>query len=222
MKYNYINMENSFTHNFCESRLTNNLGPEIFNSYTSLFITIIPLILGFPKSNIFYNVACMLAFNGVASFYYHYHLNWLGKQSDEVSMILATYFGIWGLLKMYYSNNITHLNWYNGWNGMYMISFITINTIIKYDYWFPHLFSVYIAFVLYLIHKVSNKYNVPYKKHLLVSFIGAKCWVVSEIYCNDYTKYGHVIWHILFPFGFYKLILLYDEVLYVYDYNQIE
>ena len=53
----------------------------------------------------------MLAFNGCASFYYHYRLTWIGKQSDEVSMILATYFGIWGLLKMYFYNKRERLNW---------------------------------------------------------------------------------------------------------------
>lgn len=67
-------MNNNFEHNFCESRLNNNVPPEIYNSYTSLAITFIPLIMGFPKSNTFYNVACMLAFNGCASFYYHYTL----------------------------------------------------------------------------------------------------------------------------------------------------
>ena len=50
-------MEDEIVHNFCESRLNNNEPPEYFNSFTSLFITIIPLILGFPRSNIFYNVA---------------------------------------------------------------------------------------------------------------------------------------------------------------------
>jgi hypothetical protein len=215
-------MEENFTHNFCESRLTNNAPPEIFNSYTSLFITIIPLLMGFPKNIIFYNVACMLAFNGIASFYYHYTLSWLGKQTDEVSMILATYFGIWGLLKMYYNKNITKLNWYNGWNGMFMIMFITMNTIIKNDYLFPPLFTCYIGIVLFLIHTVSLQHNISYQKYLLLSFIGAKCWIISEIYCTEYTKYGHVVWHLLFPLGFYKLILVYDDILYIYDYNQIE
>ena len=26
------------------------------------------------------------------------------------------------------------------------------------------------------------------------------------MYCNEYTKYGHVIWHILFPLGFLQYI----------------
>tara|TARA_Y100001970_G_C14241501_1_gene865179 strand:+ start:440 stop:1087 length:648 start_codon:yes stop_codon:yes gene_type:complete len=204
-------MEQKFIHNFCESRLNNNQPPELYNSYTSLVITFFPLILGFPKNNIFYNVACMLAFNGIASFYYHYKLNWIGKQADEISMILATYFGIWGLLKMYYIQNKNLLNWYNGWNTMYMINFLVFNTISKYDYLFPILFSSYIGTTLYLIHKVSNKYKYPYKKYIIISFIGAKCWIISEVYCTEYTKFGHVIWHCLFPIGFYKLVLEFDS-----------
>ena len=46
--------EQSIVHNFCESRLNNYNPPEIYNSYTSLFITIIPFIMGFPKNIIFY------------------------------------------------------------------------------------------------------------------------------------------------------------------------
>ena len=208
-------MNNNFEHNFCESRLNNNLPPEIYNSYTSLAITFIPLIMGFPKSNTFYNVACMLAFNGCASFYYHYTLSWIGKQADEVSMILASYFGIWGLLEMYYTNNQTLSNWYNGWNSMFMIIFIVINTLVKYDVLFPYLFSMYIGVVLYLIDIVSKKYNKIYRPYLMISFTGASCWILSEIHCTEYTKYGHVVWHVLFPLGFYKLIMRFDDMKYL-------
>lgn len=208
-------MNNNFEHNFCESRLNNNVPPEIYNSYTSLAITFIPLIMGFPKSNTFYNVACMLAFNGCASFYYHYTLSWIGKQADEVSMILASYFGIWGLLEMYYTNNQTLSNWYNGWNSMFMIIFIVMNTLVKYDVLFPYLFSMYIGVVLYLIDIVSKKYNRIYRPYLMISFTGASCWILSEIHCTEYTKYGHVVWHVLFPLGFYKLIMRFDDMKYL-------
>ena len=95
-------MNNEIVRNFCESRLNNNNTPELFNSYTSLFITIIPLILGLPKNIIFFNLSNLLMFNGFASFYFHYTLNWIGKQADEMSMILSTYFGIYGMLVILY------------------------------------------------------------------------------------------------------------------------
>ncbi|MAJ97024.1 MAG: hypothetical protein CMI56_00220 [Parcubacteria group bacterium] len=201
-----------FIHNFCESRLTNNQPPEMYNSYTSLIITFFPLVMGFPKNNIFYNVACMLAFNGIASFYYHYTLSWIGKQADEISMILATYYGMWGLLKMYYINSDRKmLNWYNGWNTIAMISFLIFNTISYYDYLFPYLFSVYILISILMIRKVALKYNLVYKPYLLTSGVGAEAWILSEIYCTEMTKYGHVVWHLLFPLGFYSLVLAYDN-----------
>ena len=206
-----MSMENKFIHNFCESRLQNNLPPELYNSYTSLVISIFPFILGFPKSNIFYNIACMLAFNGFASFYYHYELNWYGKQADEISMILSNYYGVWGLLKMYFINNRNMINWYNGWNSIFMILFLIFNTVSKNDFLFPIAFAIYLCFTIYLIRKVANKYNYNYKKYLLISSVGGISWIISEIHCTSFTKYGHVVWHFLFPLGFYQLVLNYDK-----------
>ena len=213
-------MNNRVVHNFCESRLNNNNPPELYNSYTSLFITITPLILGLPKNIIFFNISCLLMFNGLASFYYHYELNWIGKQADEMSMILSTYFGIYGLLLILYKKK-RNRKILLGINNIYMILFLIFNTIIEFDIYFPFIFSIYIFFVLFLIYNISNKYSnnelndnyVSYQKELLISFIGAFCWIISELYCNEYTKYGHIIWHLLFPLGFYKLILKYDKLL---------
>lgn len=203
-------MVNEFIHNFCESRLTNNTPPEIYNSITSLAITSFPFIFGFPRDSIFFNVATMLAFNGCASCYYHYNLNWIGKQADEMSMILANYYGIWGLLNMLFNNQPRLINRYNGFNTLFMILFLIFNTVPNYDYYFPYMFTVYIFISLSLIHGVAVKFNYIYKNHLVISFVGANCWFISEVYCTEYTKYGHVIWHFLFPVGFYKLILEYD------------
>ena len=36
--------------------------------------------------------------NGFGSAYYHYNLNWLGKQIDELTMIFPLYIGIVELL----------------------------------------------------------------------------------------------------------------------------
>ena len=214
-------MDNQIIHNFCESRLNNNQAPEIFNSYTSLFITLMPFIYGLPKRNIFFNVACMLIFNGGASFYYHYTLSWIGKQADEMSMILATYFGLFGLFKLNYVFNEKKINCYNAFNNFYMILFLVFNTILELDKLFPIIFGIYIFFILFFIHKTYLKYKTnsdlltlcSYHYELTLSFIGASCWIISEIYCNKYTQYGHMLWHFLFPLGFYKLILKYDKLL---------
>ena len=202
-------MENEIVHNFCESRLNNYQAPEILNSYTSLFITFIPLIYGLPKNNIFYNISSLLIFNGFASFYYHYTLSWFGKQADEVSMILSVYFGIWRLITLYYNEN---KNYYSGINTIFMTLTIIFNTFQQNDLLFPLVFSIYVFVLLYHIYKTCELYNITYKKELIISFIGAKCWIISEVYCNDVTKFGHIIWHIMFPLGFYKLILKFDKI----------
>ena len=214
-------MTDHFSHNFCESRLTNYTPPEIYNSYTSLIISCYPFIYGFPRHVVFYNVACMLLFNGFASFYYHYKLDWIGKQADEISMILATYYGIWGLLTMYLDDK-ADLNWYNGFNTFFALILLIFNTIMIYDYLFSFLFAIYIFIGLYFIHKVSLIYDYTYKTNMFLSLMGTNCWVISEVYCNEYTQYGHVIWHFLFPLGFYRLIIDYDNLLHyklLYDNN---
>lgn len=208
-------MEYQIIHNFCESRLNENIPPELLNSYTSLFITFIPIYYGFPKQEVFYNISCMLVFNGFASFYYHYSLNWIGKQADEISMILSVYFGIWGLLKIYYLDNQKNINFYNGINNIYLLLMIIFNTVLKYDYLFPFIFSLYIVVTLILMYKINENNNnsqaLSYKYEIVISSFGAISWIISEIHCTEFTKYGHVAWHLLFPLGFYKLILKYDN-----------
>lgn len=202
----------NFKHNFCESKLQNNKGPEKMNAYTSLIISIVPFVYGFPNNPLFYNVACMLSVNGVASYHYHYYLTWVGKQADEISMILANYFGMWGLIDMHYKGSEKQ-NLLNRYNTAFMYLFLLGNTLIQYDPLFPSIFGVYVGGTLIMIYKVANIYHISYKKKLFISFIGATCWIISEHFCNEYTKYGHPIWHILFPLGFYKLVLDFDVVM---------
>ena len=202
--------DTAFNHNFCESRLQNNTGPELWNAWTSLIISVVPFVFGFPSYPLFYNVACMLALNGVSSFHYHYCLTWLGKQGDEISMILANYFGLWGLINMYYKR-CDRRNQYNRYNTAFMYAFLVANTLIEYDPLFPSIFGIYVGGTLAMIYRVGAMYRVPYRHNLLVSFVGASCWIVSEHFCNEYTMFGHPLWHLLFPLGFYRLILDYDK-----------
>ena len=95
-----------FNHNFCESRINNYNTPEIWNSYSSLAISIIPLLFRSPNSDLLLNIKYLLIFNGISSFIYHYYLTWLGKQLDELSMILTNYFGLSFLLNVFFTNNI--------------------------------------------------------------------------------------------------------------------
>ena len=205
-------MNNQVIHNFCESRLNNNHPPEIFNAFTSFFITLIPFAFGFPNNSYFFNASLMLVINGITSFYYHYKLNYIGKQSDEIAMIIITYYTIYGLLNLLYFNNKIKVNKYNSINLLFMFGFTIINTDINFDFLFPYLFASYVLPFLYLTYLNCKNFNINYKYDLLLSLFGFISWIISELYCNKYTKYGHVLWHILFPLGYYKLLLKFDQV----------
>ena len=196
---------NTIVHNFCESRLNDNQPPEIMNSLTALFMFYLPFIFKFPKHYLLSNVIFLLQINGIASCYYHFSLNWIGKQLDEISMILANFFGLWALL------NIYNIWFYNKLNILYMMLCISINTISSMDVFFPILFGIYMILTIYMIMITSfTKSNVFY---IGISIIGFISWLISEIYCNKYTYLGHCIWHIMFPLGFYRIIMQYDYLL---------
>lgn len=208
-----MNNENTltFSHNFCESRV-NNSELEIFNSYSSLLISLCPLLIGMPKNFFYRCVAHMLIINGFFSFYYHYNLTWFGKHLDESTMLLANYYGIIALLEtgVYkYKNQIIIAN------NLILPILLSVNSIPQNDWLFPHIFSVYVLFTIYLIIDNSKLYccRKTVLLYLSYSLIGAISWIISEINCNNYTKYGHVIWHWFFPFGFYKIIKLYDTLI---------
>ena len=205
-----------FTHNFCESRLNDFIPPEIWNSFSSLVISIIPFLFKTPLSHELVNVKYLLVFNGFASFIYHYYLNWLGKHLDEISMILANYFGINYLLNIYFLNNSFTKNkkdLLKTSNLYFCVIFTSINTLPNLDYLFPNIFAIYLIPTLYLIYYISN--NLEINKNyiynsLYASAIGSLSWIISENFCNEITQYGHVIWHFLFPFGLYRIIDYFD------------
>tara|TARA_B100001175_G_C19456296_1_gene613981 strand:+ start:263 stop:925 length:663 start_codon:yes stop_codon:yes gene_type:complete len=205
-------MDNKVIHNFCESRLHNNEPPEIFNAFTSFFISLIPFIFGFPKNIYFFNSSILLVINGITSFYYHYNLNYLGKQSDEIAMILITYYTIYGLLNLKFNNNKKKIINFNTINLIFMFCFTVFNTEIYFDFLFPYLFSTYLIPLLYLVYDNGLHYSVDYKPELFLSLFGALSWIISELFCNKYTTYGHVLWHILFPLGYYNLLLKFDQI----------
>lgn len=208
-----------FKHNFCESRLNNFNPPEMWNSFSSLAISIIPFLYTTPTNNLLFNIKYLLVFNGFASFLYHYNLNWFGKQLDEISMILCNFFGLSYLINIYllncnYSKSIKDM--IKLANIYFCVFFLTINTFIKLDFLFPHIFLIYLLPTIYMIYLNSKIYsnditiNKIYES-LAISILGALSWFLSEMICNDITKFGHVIWHFLFPLGFYKIVVYFDK-----------
>lgn len=185
-----------FSHNFCESIIFKG-APEIFNSISSLFITLLPFIYGFPKVISFRRITYMLMFTGLSSFYYHFYLSWLGKQLDELGMIFALYTGIFEIIYLF---NKPYPKFILYTLDFYFILFIAINTVPQYDIYFPILFSIPCFVLSYYIRKLNNIIDID-RKPLIRCAIGLFCWILSELYCNYIFFIGHSLWHILFPMG---------------------
>jgi len=64
------------------------------------------------------------------------------------------------------------------------------------------------------IFKVSKIHNTSIIPNLSISLFGAIFWNISEFYCNNITQYGHILWHLLFPLGFYRIMLDFDKIEY--------
>ena len=197
-------------HNFCESRLNNYNPPELFNAFSSLIISVYPFYFGFPENDILFNTSILFFINGLTSFYYHYKLNYIGKQADEIAMIISTYYGIWILLKIFFKQK-NKVNIYNVFNTFYMFGFIIVNLDTYLDFYFPFLFGGYLIGFLYLIVRVSMINNIYILKSIFISLLGGIFWLISELNCNEVTQYGHILWHILFPLGIYRIILSVDK-----------
>lgn len=201
----------SIVHNFCESRINNFTPPEIFNAYSSLIISGVPFYFGFPHEQSFLYVSIMFIFTGLSSFYYHYFLTNYGKQADEIPMILSVGIGFQNIIKINLKKNERNYKYLSTLNIFSMLLFIIFNTNPENDPYFPHIFTLYLLPLVYFLQINEKKYNITYKKDLLISAIGSGAWLISENFCNKYTTYGHVIWHMLFPIGFYKIVLNYDS-----------
>ena len=97
-------------------------------------------------------------------------------------------------------------------NLFYMYAFLIGNTVIKFDVLFPYFFAGYLIPSLYLIRTIGDKYDEEYVKYLALSSVGGISWIISELFCNKYTVYGHVVWHFFFPLGFYFILMKYDKI----------
>ena len=200
-----------FEHNFCESRLQDNKGPEYFNAVTSLFITFIPLVLGIPNNSHFKKVSILLILNGFFSFYYHFTLTWLGKHLDEVTMFLANFHYVVGLLELYERTKL--IQYIEIMNTCTIPLIIAFNTVPELDQYFPYVFAFYCSptIIIILDYSVNTQSLRSTMINLSITATGAVCWLISENVCNEITTYGHILWHLCFPLGIYRILLDFDK-----------
>ena len=200
----------TFHHHFCESRLTQ--GPELWNAYTSFLVSLVPCLFYKPHQLAFQQFAWMLMVNGPCSFYYHYHLTWLGKHLDETTMFLANYHLICGLSRFYEKKE---RYFYTLANSVLLPFYLTFNAFPQNDAYFPFLYSSYCTFTCALLLDITikNKCYLPMARNLALTSFGASCWILSEVFCNETTVFGHVLWHLFFPLGIYRVVMMLDRML---------
>jgi hypothetical protein len=195
----------NFKHNFCESKIFGK--PEYINAFTSLFISIIPFFFKFPQITSFKRIFFILFLNGLSSFYYHMKLDWIGKQLDELTMILIVYIFILKLIIIMHKLKLFYFI-----DFLFLIIFV-INSISQFDFIFPALFTIPIIILLYLIYKLSKIYKDIKLHYFIFCLVGVFSWITSELLCNKYTYIGHGLWHFFFPLGAVKIISNLDFVL---------
>lgn len=200
----------TFYHHFCESRLVH--GPEYWNAYTSFFVSLVPCLFIKPHHLSFQQFAWMLMLNGPCSFYYHYHLTWLGKHLDETTMFLANYYLICGLSKFYEQKK---RYFYTLVNSALLPFYLTFNVFPQNDAYFPLLYSSYCTITCSLLLDITMKKKcyLPMVRNLAITTFGASCWIISEAFCNESTVFGHVLWHLFFPLGIYRVVMMLDHML---------
>lgn len=207
-----VNNQIIFQHNFCESRLQDDRGPEMFNACSSLIISIVPLCHKMVNKTYFKKVRYMLILNGGFSFYYHYSLSWLGKHLDEGTMLLANYYIMSEFIQYYDDRANTLLNIQN---TCMLPVILAVNTIPSMDPYFSYIFTIYCMPTVISMMDYAKKYDSIGDLMIYgsVSFIGVISWLISENMCNEYTTYGHILWHLFFPLGIYRILLMFDEKL---------
>tara|TARA_B100000925_G_C22007996_1_gene474650 strand:- start:1330 stop:1983 length:654 start_codon:yes stop_codon:yes gene_type:complete len=198
----------NFSHNFCESKIFNDQ-PEIFNAISSLFITIIPFFYNFPRNVALRRVTFILMLNGIFSSYYHFNLNWFGKQLDELTMIFALYIGTIEIINIINSHDKKNYLLYD----FFTITMTSINTLPNYDLIFPFMFFIGVLYLLFNIYILKQSLPIIDVTCLKCSFYGSIFWILSEIFCNRFFYFGHSLWHIMFPLGFIKFIEILDNAI---------
>jgi len=168
-------------HGFCESVGQTLPYPEIYNSYSSLFISLVGLVGLFISLEYkrIYNIKIIygiLVVNGIGSFYYHYTQQMGWAVVDELSMMISIILGahtlylmivnsknlpiLYGVKKTYIHNHYFYKGLLTLISSFYLIFSYTLSIFSDTRYLFPVLFAIP-AFLLIpgLIYIYSKYYG---------------------------------------------------------------
>lgn len=214
-----------YDHSFCEALIYGS-APEYFNSFTSLFISLIGflgLYYNYHTINDMFILYSALLINGLASCAYHW-TNYIGfGLFDRCSMILIAIPCInAGIKELVYLYNL-HINtnkillFLNQVYFTFLITFCALG----YEETFNGLFGVFLGLILVFIILVYKKTYHIYRIHRYISygilgismiFIAGVSWIIIEKLCHTVPfmrfLHGHALWHIFVSLGGYLASLL--------------
>ena len=192
---------------FCESKLYGH--PEILNSMSCIFISLIPMI-GLLYNKYIYNkltinILLLLIITGFTSFGYHWTGYYIFKHLDEIPMVISIWFGLYNSITLIGTNKFVYFI-----INLYFVIMLSINAVPVFNYLFPIMFGI-AAFLLliplYLYKYSDNQSQNIVKNGVLISIISSIIWIISEKICNKYLILGHSIWHIGITLGMYYIMI---------------
>jgi hypothetical protein len=184
---------------FCEGKIFGI--PEYINAFSSLFIScmgLIGIILN-DASDIYYMIHYLLVVNGIASFGYHWTLEWGWKLMDQSSMLILICIGNYMLY-----NKISKI--ISQCIMIYLIFTLSMNGTSIHELTFSYLFLVpSITLIPGLLINITNKKLLF--RGCLLCICGGLFWYITELLCDTYNwlayTCAHAIWHITISYGMY-------------------
>lgn len=235
-------------HGFCESTGHKLPYPEILNSYSSIFISIIGLIgllltLKYKRIYEIRFIYGMLMVNGYGSFCYHYTQQIGYAMVDELSMMLGVILGLHTLYNIiinsmhlpvsqndfickFIHNHIFYKATCTTILSFYFILSYSISIFEETRYLFPFLFAIpAVLLIPGCIYVYSTYY---YDKHdgakllelgLLCSLFATFVWMTTEPFCERYPIIKYLHTHVFWHiFMSYGLFLIIQFLLHFHLY----
>ena len=197
---------------FCEKKLYGS--PEIFNSLSTIFISLFPAI-GLQHSiftnYIRINILLIMIITGFTSFLYHWTGYYLFKHLDEIPMILSLWQGITSITEKYPKPMSYKLQLFN---NLYFISLLGINTIPDFQFLFPIFFAMPLFTLIPLIEYIKKcaKVNITLYTGFIMCIVSGLIWTLTEMNCSSVMIFGHSIWHFGMNLGIYHIILAIEYI----------
>ena len=202
--------------NFCERKLYPDR-PEYINAISALYITGIGYynLRKIAKKSVSLSlIHWCICINGIGSFYYHWTAWYLFRLIDEFTMIIPLWIGIVKIM-----HDLNYSTYWLGIISIYNILLLVFDVFPWFKY-FAILFLIEMLLIIPLYNGVYIQYtqsqNIIIRKFayfknngfkgIVICSISGITWGIAELNCNEYSVFGHAIWHIGMSTGLCNII----------------